>query len=440
MRARAGNGYWVFQAPIGYRYARVGGHGKMLVRDEPLASIIAEALEGYATGRFDTQVEVKRFLEGFAEFPKDRRGEIRSQQVTDLLTRVLYAGYIDLPDWGIRLLPAKHEPLISFATFQAIRDRLNGTAKAPARKDLSEDFPLRGFVTCGCCGTPMTACWSKGRSTTYPYYLCPKRGCEAYGKSIRRETLEGDFESLLAELQPSEGLFNMACAMFRELWDSRLASSRTQARSSQDEVRQIERQVEQLLDRIIATDNAALITTYEKRITALEEQKALLRENAQNRGRPLESFDRTLRTALDFLANPRKLRPSERLEDKRTVLKLVFATRLPYVRNEGFRTAVLSLPFKVLGGIQGGECGMARPAGFEPTTPGLGILCSILLSYGRVFIFKKVIRKSKALSLRKHCWGNIRGNSLQRFQTVLSNDETRAHHGARIAQLWDVRK
>ena len=30
---------------------------------------------------------------------------------------------------------------------------------------------------------------------------------------------------------------------------------------------------------------------------------------------------------------------------------------------------------------------MARPAGLEPTTPGLGILCSIRLSYGRDQIF-----------------------------------------------------
>ena len=58
MRARALNGYWVFHAPPGYRYKQVQGHGNLMVRDEPLASIIQEALDGFATGRFETLAEV----------------------------------------------------------------------------------------------------------------------------------------------------------------------------------------------------------------------------------------------------------------------------------------------------------------------------------------------------------------------------------------------
>jgi predicted aminopeptidase len=52
----------VFCPPIGYRYQRVSGHGKLLVRDEPLAAIVKEALEAYASGRLETPAEVQRFL------------------------------------------------------------------------------------------------------------------------------------------------------------------------------------------------------------------------------------------------------------------------------------------------------------------------------------------------------------------------------------------
>lgn len=72
MRARLANGFWVFQAPVGYRYERKSGHGNVLVRDEPIASAIQEALEGYASGRFDSQAEVKRFLERCPEYPRDK--------------------------------------------------------------------------------------------------------------------------------------------------------------------------------------------------------------------------------------------------------------------------------------------------------------------------------------------------------------------------------
>jgi len=52
--------------------------------------------------------------------------------------------------------------------------------------------------------------------------------------------------------------------------------------------------------------------------------------------------------SLAELGNPQILWSSPRLEDKRAVLKLTFASHLEYVRDEGFRTPETAVPFRVL--------------------------------------------------------------------------------------------
>lgn len=150
MKARLLNGYYAFWVPTGYRYERVKGHsGKMIVRDEPTASLIKEALEGFATGRFQTQAEVKRFLEPHPVFLRDQNGAIHPQRIKNMLTNKIYAGYYEYKPWGVKLTQGKHEPLISWETCQRIQDRLKDKATAPQRADNAAEFPLRGFVTCG---------------------------------------------------------------------------------------------------------------------------------------------------------------------------------------------------------------------------------------------------------------------------------------------------
>ncbi len=97
-----------------------------------------------------------------------------------------------------------------------------------------------------------------------------------------------------------------------------------------------------------------------------------MKEKIQNSGRPVRGFDEIFRTSMEFLASPCNLWNSERLEDKRAVLKLTFAEKLAYVRNEGFRTPETTLPFKVLGGISRGLNKMAEREGFEPSDPAKG--------------------------------------------------------------------
>lgn len=94
MKARLLNGYFAFWVPTGYAYTRVKGHGgKVMITDEPHASLIREALEGFAIGRFQTQSEVRRFLEPHPIFNRDHKGEIHPQRIRNLLTNKIYTGY-----------------------------------------------------------------------------------------------------------------------------------------------------------------------------------------------------------------------------------------------------------------------------------------------------------------------------------------------------------
>jgi len=357
MKARLQNGYWVFQAPFGYRYDKVRGHGKLLVRDGPKASIIQEALEGYATGRFPNQVDIHNFLNTKPEFPKGKNGEVRQQEVTRLLDREIYCGLITYTPWGLSRIKGQHQPIISAETFWRIQERRSEKALAPARKDIGEDFALRGFVTCSDCGVPLRSCWSKGKTKHHPYYLCQTKGCASYGKSIRRAKLEEDVGTLLHQLEPNQSLFSMAKTMFRHAWDIRSAQSQQDAKTGAQQIAEIDKQIDALLDRIVETQNATVIRAYETKIDAMEKEKIILQEKQLKKpaykatlGR---DFDEMLELSLHFLANPWKIWERGDIDLRRMVLKLAFADRLAYCRETGPRTPNLSIPSKALGGFAG---------------------------------------------------------------------------------------
>ncbi|MBL1434571.1 MAG: recombinase family protein [Rhodobacteraceae bacterium] len=369
MRGRIMNGYWVFRAPIGLRFEIIEGHGKLLVRDEPNASIVQEALEGYASGRFETQAEIKRFLESQPLFPKDLpNGKVRQQKVTDILNRVIYAGYVERPKWDIALRKGHHEGLISLETFEKIQDKRNGRVKAPARKDINIDFPLRGFVECADCGKPHTACWSTSSTgVKHPYYSCKTKGCDSFRKSIRRDVIEGEFEEVLRALKPSEGLLEIMKSMFKDAWDQRQEQASATLHDVRKESRKLDKQIEGMLDRIVAAKSESVISAYEKRIEKLEREKMVMSEKLENKAKPVHSFTEMFELSLKFIANPWNIWASGQLSLKRTVLKLAFSERIAYSRKTGLRTPQVSVPFEFFGGhIQ--KCEMVPPHGLEPRT------------------------------------------------------------------------
>jgi hypothetical protein len=308
MRARIQNGYWPFISCIGFKHVHSPGQGKVLVRDEPLASILQEGLEGYASGRFESQAEVKRFFERFPVFPKDRYGVVRNQFVTEILTKPLYAGYVEAPDWGVSLRKGQHEGLISFETFERIQKRLKDGARAPARPDLCADFPLRGAITCACCERPVTASWSKSKTgVRHPYYSCFNRACPKKGKSLRRDLIEGDFAAMLADLTPAPSLFALVRALMKHGWDQRLVQAQAFAKTFAKDIQTIEKQIDGLLERIVEALNPTVITAYETKIAKLEREKLVLEEKRVSSGQTRGTFEEMFELAMSFFANPSKL-------------------------------------------------------------------------------------------------------------------------------------
>lgn len=186
-------------------------------------------------------------------------------------------------------------------------------------------------------------------------------GARLAAEDIRRDVLEGDFAEVVRSLQPSEGLYALVKAMFKDVWTQRMAQAETMLHGLKREAVQVDKKIENLLDRIVDTENPRVITAYEKRLSKLETDKLVLAEKQQNGVKPAHSFDDLFELATNFLANPWKLWESGQLTLKRTVLRLAFSERIAYCRNEGLRTPKTTLPFKVLEGLHRGKCEMAEP-------------------------------------------------------------------------------
>ncbi len=365
MRARVLNGFWPFKTMPGYKYVQTKGEGKILVRDEPVASIVTEALEGFASGHFGTQAEVHRFLADQPDFPVSKNGhKLRMQRVADILKHPLYAGFVHAPKWEIPLRKGNHVPLITVVVHERILERIDGQAHAPKRKDLGQKFALRGFVTCADCEKPLRSCESKScTGRRYAYYLCHTKGCASYGKSIPRDKLEGDFADLLKDMRPSAGLIQIVRAMFNDAWDQRAKQFEAVKASLTREILKLDRQLDNLLDKLADTDSEHATRAYERKIEKLESEKLLAEEKRAQTGLDPRQKSKKIELALNFLSNPWKLWTSENMKHRRLVLKLAFADRLAYARSEGYRTPKTTLPFKVLDRISAMKCEMVPPHG-----------------------------------------------------------------------------
>lgn len=347
MQARLEAGYWLFNAPAGYKFALVKGHGKMLVPKESECRYIREAFEGYASGRFETRADVQRFLQSheFVADAKRSSSYIHGEFIHRLLTNEVYAGYISYPPWNVTRRKAQHRPIVDPRTFQKVQDRLRETANSKRHPDSSKDFPLRGFVLCSSCRKPYTASWCKGMTKAFAYYRCNSKGCSEYNRSVSAIKMHNEFEALLGSLKPRAAVMEYMKTRLSEFWTQQRLNVEMVCKERQRKLDAIDEQIQQFLGAVGKSRNATVLSKLEEEIDALEAKKLRLGDHI-DRGRN-HDFDRTLKLVFDFLQDPLIKWQNGQLSQKRMVMRLVFREALVYVRKVGFETPQLSQPIEV---------------------------------------------------------------------------------------------
>ncbi len=212
----------------------------------------------------------------------------------------------------------------------------------------------------------MTAAWSKGKYKHYPYYFCMTRGCEAKSKSVPRAKMEDGFAEIMKALTPAEKFFELAKAMLRDAWDKRFVIAQSEKTALKTQLDDINRQIENLLDRVVEANNASVVSAYEDKIDKLERDKFVLQEKIDKAVPDKGRLEDCIELSLRFLASPWNIYKNGDFAMRQTVLRLAFAEPLRYAPNGMYRTPEFSFPFRYLGGFLEKKSEMVRLEGLEP--------------------------------------------------------------------------
>jgi hypothetical protein len=191
-----------------------------------------------------------------------------------LLSNQLYAGIVDVPEYGVRAKRGDFEPLISEDLFYRVQSVLSGRVPSTAPQERAHpDFPLRAFVRCESCGRGLTGSWSKGRSEYYAYYHC-RPGCRAV--NVTKATLEGLFADELALLQPSAGYMRLLKESVLQIWKARKATVRDELANAERAAKAIQEKLDRL-DEAFLFERSIDIETYDRHAENLREELTLVR-------------------------------------------------------------------------------------------------------------------------------------------------------------------
>jgi site-specific DNA recombinase len=360
MQAAAALGRWPFKAPIGYLNVIGSKNGPNIVPDEKTSGLVRKAFELAGTG-LHTKAEILRTINNLGlETAKGKA--LAPQTFQKMLLNPIYAGWVVIPGWDQKER-GSFEPLVSQELFDKVQGVLSGIRpNLTAYQRNRPEFPLRLFVRCAHCGTPLTASISKGRRDKYPYYRCRKKGCYGVANTSPDE-LHSKFLIWLQGLAPKPESMAAIKESIRTVWQQRQGDAEQLRAALTRKLEQAKSRKDTLVKRW--ADNQVDQETFGEYILQFKAEIEAIQDEIRSTEMENIELERVLTFADSIILRPTRLWVESSLDQRQRLQKTLFPGGIEFDGKE-FGTAITSLFFNLIEADPNDSWGLASPTGFEP--------------------------------------------------------------------------
>ena len=281
-----------------------------------------------------------------------------------MLRNPVYIGEMKSKKWGTR--KGLHKPLISEHAFRNVQRILSGKAPIAAPYERNrEDFPLRRFLRCSECDTPLTGGPSKSASgKKYDYYHCYR--CRAV-KSLSTHKATAGFLELLKRLRPSEAFTAEFSVILKEEWSKRTVSTSTQVRKLNMDLTEKRKTQQKLLLKYL-NDDPAIVPHFVHLNQRFDEEIAALEAQIAYADAEKATFEQIWQFSKSLLIDIPTAWERAGLDQKQRVQNVLFPTGLKYHPQKGILNSENDCLFNELEGFVSGKMSLVRPERFELPT------------------------------------------------------------------------
>ena len=274
---------------LGYHTKDIGDGKKILEIDEMEAAIVRRIFREYDSGK-----SYREIIDGLnADGIKTKRGnKFGSNSLHDLLKNKLYTGVqiygarVYRPDGtrnshipegeNVVTRDAPELTIIDKTLFERVMERMaENKHQQSGRKPQVRDYPLKGKVFCGLCGSAMNVAASRKKDYKYFYYRCGQkdRTHDCDSRPISCDDLERMVVEQVRALIGCPSIRDRALGYLRQQAESINSTGIDQLKRLQKEQRTVQGRLENI---ITAIEDGNYIPTMKDRLKQLEAEKAAI--------------------------------------------------------------------------------------------------------------------------------------------------------------------